>query len=245
MTNCPVTALKLTLGSGDTAYKNSAKERDKHMEFLKAILGEELYKQFEKAINEYNGKPENKDKQLKLADLGSGEYVSKGKYTSLEAENQTNASKLTEANNLIEQLQKATKDNEGIQNQVTAYQDKVKELEKQLAQTKLDAEIKVGLLAENALDVDYLTYKLKEKGELALDENGKIKGWEDKIAALKTQIPSQFEKTAEKKIIENILPESNSGDKIVTKEEFDKMGYNSRTALRQSNPELYSQLTKG
>ena len=35
--------------------------------------------------------------------------------------------------------------------------------------------------------------KLKEKGELALDEDGKIKGWDDKIAALKTQFPTQFE----------------------------------------------------
>lgn len=182
------------------------------MEFLKAILGEELYKQLETAVNTYNGKDENKDKQLKLADLGSGEYVSKGKYTTLEAENQTNVSKLSEANNLIAQLQKAAKGDEALQGQVTAYQTKVQELETQLAQAKLDAEIKVGLLAEKALDVDYLTYKLKEKGELALDENGKIKGWDDKIAALKTQIPTQFENTADKKIIENKLPKEPTGD---------------------------------
>ena len=214
------------------------------MDFLKAILGEEFYTQLEKAINEYNGKPENKDKQLKLADLGSGEYVSKGKYTSLEAENQTNASKLTEANNLIAQLQKATKDNEGIQNQVTAYQDKVKELETQLEQTKLDAEIKVGLLAEKALDVDYLTYKLKEKGELILDENGKIKGWEDKIAALKTQIPSQFEKSAEKQIIENKLPGGDGGGDALTRESILKKPYAERMKIYSENPEGYKNAMK-
>ena len=35
------------------------------MEFLKAILGEELYAQFETAINAYNGKPENKEQAIK------------------------------------------------------------------------------------------------------------------------------------------------------------------------------------
>ena len=181
------------------------------MEFLKAILGEELYKQVETAVNAYNGKDENKDKQIKLADLGGGEYVSKGKYTTLEAENQTNISKLTEANTLIAQLQKAAKGDEALQGQVTAYQTKVQELETQLAQTKLDAEIKVGLLAEKALDVDYLTFKLKEKGELALDENGKIKGWDDKIAALKTQIPTQFESAQGRQYKENRLPAGDGG----------------------------------
>lgn len=214
------------------------------MEFLKAILGEEFYTQLEKAINEYNGKPENKDKQLKLADLGSGEYVSKGKYSTLEAENQTNASKLTEANNLIAQLQKAAKDGEGVQAQVTAYQDKVKELEAQLAETKLNAEIKVGLLAEKALDVDYLTYKLREKGELTLDENGKIKGWEDKIAALKTQIPTQFEKTAEKQIIENKLPTGDGGGDTLTRESILKKPYSERMKIYSENPEGYKNAMK-
>lgn len=164
------------------------------MDFLKAILGDELFGQFQQAVNAYNGKPENKEKQIKLADLGSGEYVSKAKYTALDAENQTNTTKLTEANNLIQQLQKAAKGDEALQGQVTAYQTKVQELESELLQTKIDAAIKVGLLAEDAVDVDYLTFKLKEKGEkLELDEQGNIKGWNDKVAALKTQLPTQFQ----------------------------------------------------
>ena len=46
------------------------------MEWLKAILGEDLYKQFESAINTYNAKEENKEKPVKLFDLSSGEYTS-------------------------------------------------------------------------------------------------------------------------------------------------------------------------
>ena len=53
------------------------------MEFLKEILGEELYSQVESKINEYNGADANREKQIKLANLGSGEYVGKGKFDSL------------------------------------------------------------------------------------------------------------------------------------------------------------------
>lgn len=214
------------------------------MEFLKAILSEELYAQLEQAINAHNGKPENKEKQLKLADLGSGEYVSKGKYATLEAESQTNASKLTEANNLIAQLQKAAKGDEALQGQVTAYQTKVQELEAELAQTKLDNAIKVELLANKALEVDFLTYKLKEKGELSLDENGKIKGWEDKLAALKTQHPTMFESTGNRKYEPYRLPTGDNSDPTITRERFLGMGYNERLKLKQENEQLYKQLAK-
>ena len=49
------------------------------MEFLKNVLGDR-YSEFETLIKNYNENPENKDKQVKIADLGSGQYVSKKKY---------------------------------------------------------------------------------------------------------------------------------------------------------------------
>lgn len=214
------------------------------MEFLKAILGEALFSQFEQAINTHNGKPENKEKQVKLADLGSGEYVSKGKYSTLEAENQTNANKLTEANNLIAQLQKAAKGDEALQGQVTAYQQRVQELETELAQTKIEAVAKVGLLEAKATDVEYMLFKLKEKGELALDDEGKIKGWDDKLAALKTQCPAHFESatgdSSGYKVLEaNRLNQGEPGEKTPTREEFKAMTYEQRVALKQKNEALY------
>lgn len=219
------------------------------MDFLKAILGDELYAQVEQAVNAYNGKPENKDKQIKIADLGSGEYVSKAKYTTLDAENQTNASKLTEANNLIAQLQKAAKGDETLQGQVTAYQTKVQELETELVQTKIDAAIKVGLLAESAVDVDYLTYKLKEKGEkLELDEQGNIKGWADKVAALKTQLPGQFT-TKGKGGFEGFRPMDKSDQQQqqqgMTKAELLKKPYAEQLKFYNENPEGYNEIMKG
>lgn len=133
------------------------------------------------------------------------------RYGKLKTEHEGKVKELTEAQNLINELKKSTKGQEDLQGKITAYEGQVEQLQKELAQTKLDAEIKVGLLAEKALDVDYLTFKLKEKGELALDENGKIKGWEDKLAALKVQLPNQFEAAGQKKVIENRLPEGSGG----------------------------------
>lgn len=209
------------------------------MDFLKAILGDDLYAQIEQAVNAYNGNEANKDKQVKIANLATGDYVSKGKYSSLEAENQTNATKLTEANNLIAQLQKAAKGDEALQGQVTAYQTKVQELETELEQTKLENAVKVELLSAKATDVDYLTFKLKEKGELALDENGKIKGWDDKIAALKTQFPNQFEVPGKKTVIENKLQSGDGGGEALTKESLLKKPYAERMKIFNENPEAY------
>ena len=212
------------------------------MEFLKAILGEELYKQFETAINAHNGNEANKENQVKLANLASGEYVGKGKYDALAELLKGKETELTTANELITGLKKSEKGNEELQTKITTYEQQITTLQQQLAQTQLDSAIKVELLASKALDVDYLTFKLKEKGELSLDENGKIKGWEDKIAALKTQFPTQFEGSSRKNILENRLPGSDDHDDTVTREQFLRMGYNERLKLKQDNEQLYKQL---
>ena len=76
------------------------------MDWLKEILGEELYNQLVAALNMHNGKPENKEKQVKLADLGKGEYVSKEEYSALETDKGNLAEQLKTAQGLIEDLKK-------------------------------------------------------------------------------------------------------------------------------------------
>lgn len=78
--------------------------------------------------------------------------------------------------------------------------------------------------------MDYITFKLKEKGELSLDDSGKVKGMEDKLAALKTQFPDQFASGDGKKVDENRLPTSD-GDRAgepKTLAEALKMQYESK-----------------
>lgn len=133
------------------------------MDFLKEILGDELFQQVTSKLNEYNGNEANKDKQIKLANLATGEYVGKGKYEALNAQLTGKDTELQSANGLIEQLKKATKDDEGLQSKISEYEKQNADLQKELVETKVKAAIKVALLSEKAVDVDYLTFKLKEK----------------------------------------------------------------------------------
>lgn len=217
------------------------------MEFLKEILGEELYKQVETALNAYNGNEANKDKQIKLANLGSGEYVGKGKYDSLQALLDGKTTELDTANGLIADLKKGTKGNEELQGKITGYETQVQQLQAELEETKLENAIQLALRDAKAVDPDYLAFKLREKysaDELTLDENGKVKGMDDKLAGLKTQFPAQFEGSGSKKVIENKLPDEQGGGDSVTKDDFAKMSYQERLKLFNENPDTYAELTK-
>lgn len=213
------------------------------MEFLKEVLGEELYSKFEQAINAYNGNEANKDKQVKLANLATGEYVGKGKFDGLNEQLTGKQTELDKANDLIATLKKSTKDNADLQTKFTDYESQVQSLQAQLKQAKLESAIKVALLEAKATDIDYMTFKLKEKGELELDENEKIKGWDDKISSLKTQFPNQFEGSTQKKIDENKLKDGDDS-RGVTKKEILKMSYAERAQLFQENPEGFSDAMK-
>ena len=161
------------------------------------------------------------------------------RYGKLKADHDSVIKERDEGKALIAELQKSNKGNEALQQQVSDYEAKMAQIQAELAQTKLDAAIKVELLAAKTLDVDYMTFKLKEKGELALDENGKIKGWDDKIAALKTQFPTQFESASNKNIIENKLPGVDNGDGGLTRESLLKKPYAERMKIFNENPEAY------
>lgn len=136
------------------------------------------------------------------------------RYGKLKTDHEGKIAELEKANGLISELQKTNKGNEELQGKITDYEGQVKQLQDELVKTKIEAAIKVGLLAEHADDVDYLTFKLREQGDLELDDNGDIKGWADKVSSLKTQFPKQFETSGgAKKIDENKLPEPSNDNR--------------------------------
>ena len=171
------------------------------MKFLKEILGEELFTQFESKINEYNGNEANKDKQVKIGNLGSGEYVGKGKYDALNDLLKGKETELTTANGLIEQLEKDTKGNEELQGKIATYDRQVADLQIQLQETERKYAFDLLLMNSGVTDKDereFLTYKyeskLKEEGKtLELDENKHIKDADGIVASLKTIRPKAFE----------------------------------------------------
>lgn len=224
------------------------------MEFLKEILGEELFNQVAEKINAHNGNEANKDNQIKIGNLGSGEYVGKGKYEALEATISGKDAEIANANNLIAELKKASKGNEDMQAKFTQYEQENAKLQAELAETKIKAALKVALLSEHCNDIDYLTFKLneklKEKGEtLELDENENIKGWDDKLSSLKTQFPTMFESASGGgdgyKVLEpNKLKQADNRGATPTKKQFKAMNYEQRVALKQQNEQLYRELAK-
>ena len=219
------------------------------MEFLKNILTPELFTQLETAINAHNGNEANKDAQIKLANLATGGYVGIGKHEqalqALQATLDGVTAERDSANSLIAELKKGAKGNEELQGKITNYETViVPQLQAQLEQTKLDAEIKVALLEAKATDIDYLTYKLKEKGEaLELGEDGKIKGIDEKIAGLKTRHPNQFETVkGDGRLIEvNKLPKTETKEGM-TKEDLLKKPYAERMEIYNKDPEAYKEI---
>ena len=225
------------------------------MDFLKALFsGNALtYEQLEQAINAHNGNEANKENQIKLGNLGTGQYVDKGKYDAEVSTSKSKDEEIENYKNAIADLQKTSKNNEAIQQRIKQLEDENEQLKKEQKETKLKAAIKVALLSANADadDIDYLTYKLdeslKEKGEkLELDDNDNIKGWDARLESLKTQFPKHF-KTGEggdndfELLGGNGLPKGKGGESV-TKEQFLKMTYEERVALKQKNEKLYQSL---
>ena len=212
---------------------------------LEELLKEkpEALKAINDALEKVNAGQEDKLKHVRFADLSEGGYVSKDKYTSLETDLAGKTTELNKANELIAELKKSAGKDDETQQKIATYETEIADLKKENAELKTENALKFALMAAGAVDVDYLVFKAKEKGEIKLTEDGKIKGEDDLITGLKTQHPAMFQvsngnQQNNRKILENNLPNGDN-DKTVTKEQFLKMGFNERMKL---NPDLFKQL---
>lgn len=168
------------------------------------------------------------------------------RYGKLKTDHDNLTAEHQKSTDLIAQLQKQTKDNEGIQNQITDYQNQIKTLQEEAVKARTESALKIGLLSAGAKpdDIDYLMFKMEHDGEWTpeLSEDGQIKGLDDKLKGLKTQYPAQFEATSTKIIDEKKLDKQNEKDGV-TADEFRKMGYQQKNQLFNENPELYRKLS--
>lgn len=216
---------------------------------LQDLLGEDLYSQVQAKLDEINGKEPDKLKHVRYADLSEGDYVSKAKYSGLEADLSGKAAELEKANALIAQLKKSAGKDEALQQKIADYEGEIASLKEENQKLKTETALKFALLSAGAADVDYLMFKAREQGELKLDEDGKIKGESELISTLKTRHPAMFQGgnpqggDGARKVLENPLP-GGDHNQTVTKEQFAAMGYNDRLKLKQENPELFKKLSK-
>lgn len=167
------------------------------------------------------------------------------RYNKLKLESEQNAQELAKSQALISELQKGNKGNEELQNKVKGYEDEITNLKKANEKQRVESALDRVLLEANVQDVDYVKFKIKEKGtELKLDEQGNLTGVKDMLDALKVQLPNQFSNTNQK-IKEFKLPNNeNPNDKGISKEQFNKMSYKERLKLFNENQEAFRELTK-
>lgn len=147
---------------------------------------------------------------------------------------------LQQAQDALKQAQKQTKaDNAAKQAQEST---RITQLEAELAKAKLDAAVQVALLKAGALDTDYLAYKMQSMDGVALDDKGRLTGWDTTLETLKSQYPTQFAAAEKKQILEQKLPD-NGGGSAVTADAFAKMSYAQRLDLYKTDKDTYDTLT--
>lgn len=164
------------------------------------------------------------------------------RYPKLKADHDNLTAQYGESTKLIEQFKAGTKDNDALQGKIAAHESTIAQLQQQLKQTQLEAAIKVALMGAKATDVDYMTFRLREKGDLELDDKGEIKGIDDMLAGLKTQFPTFFESatTSGKQIDPQKLPTREQDNGGMTKAEFLRKPYAERAAYANENPDAYN-----
>lgn len=154
------------------------------MEFLKELLGDDLYSQVEAKLKD------NKD--VKLANLASGEYVSKAKYDDKEAE-------LVKANNTITSLQDAASKFEGtdIENLKTQITDNKAKYDADIA--KLQEDMKKRDAIDAWLDAHPTQHRALIRSQFDYSklqiENDTVKGIDEIGKTLTESYADMFEST--------------------------------------------------
>ena len=168
------------------------------------------------------------------------------RYGKLKTDHDNLTAEHKKSTDLIAELQKATKGQEAVQGKITEYEATIQKLQEEAVQAKTESALKIGLLSAGAkaTDIDYLIFKMSHDADWKpeLDDQGQVKGLDDKVKGLKTQFPNQFETSASKKIEEKKLEKSDD-ESSVSKEEFNKMSYQERLKLYNENPDQYKELS--
>lgn len=168
------------------------------------------------------------------------------RYGKLKTDHDNLTAEHKKSTDLIAELQKATKGQEAVQGKITEYEATIQKLQEEAVQAKTESALKIGLLSAGAkaTDIDYLIFKMShdEDWKPELDDQGQVKGLDEKLKGLKTQFPNQFESSASKKIEEKKLEKPDDPNKV-SKEDFAKMGYQERLKLYNENPDQYKELS--
>lgn len=169
------------------------------MEFLKEILGEDLFNQVKTKVSSYNEKVD-KDKRVSIANVNGDEYVTKAKYSQLETDFNNTKTSLNTAQTTIVDLKKSNGDNADLQQKVSDYETKIADLEAtgkaEKAKMLKEIAIKDALYAEKAKHPELLISKF-DLSKIILDEKGEnvVSGIEEQMKSNKETYKDLFGET--------------------------------------------------
>lgn len=169
------------------------------MEFLKEILGEDLFSQVKDKVSSYNEKAD-KDKRVSIANVNGDEYVTKAKYSQLETDLNNTKTSLSTAQTTIEDLKKSNGSNADLQQKVSDYETKIANLEAtgkaEKAKMLKEIAIKDALYAEKAKHPELLISKF-DLSKIILDEKGEnvVSGIEEQMKSNKETYKDLFGET--------------------------------------------------
>ena len=165
------------------------------MEFLKEILGEELYSQTKEKVDSYNSN--HKDKPIKLANLSEGGYVSKEKFDTKETEIANLKLQIENANKEIQSYKDM--DIDSIKQSASTWETKYTELVEQQNEAKKES---IRKERTNAFfnDVKFASESARtgviaqfnEKDFKYDEETGKFQGASEWLEELKTKDTGAF-----------------------------------------------------
>lgn len=169
------------------------------MEFLKEILGEDLFNQVKNKVSSYNEKAD-KDKKISIANVNGGEFIAKAKYDQLKTDLDNTKTSLDTANTTIADLKKNNGDNADLQQKVSDYETKIANLEAtskaEKAKMLKEIAIKDALYAEKAKHPELLISKF-DLSKIILDEKGEnvVSGIEEQMKSNKETYKDLFGET--------------------------------------------------
>ena len=153
------------------------------IDFLKPVLGEELFNQVSEKLNATTG--------ITLANIADGSYIPKAKYD----EERTKAKNLTaQVNTLTTQLNEAQQKAGSVDElnaKITQLTQDVTERDNKLASLSTDYDIKDALRAAKARDVD-IVFGLLDRSKIT-SKDGKLLGADEQIKAIRDSKGFLFE----------------------------------------------------
>ena len=152
---------------------------------LKELLGEELYKQVQERLDAVNANEPDKLKHVRYEDLSEGNYVSKTKYSILEAEKVNLEGQIGTLNNTITTLQKGNKDNEELQKTITTLKADLDKRNAEIEQIGKTFALKEQLSKAGVIDPDYMIYKVGGVDKFTFDKENKPTGVDDVLKPYK------------------------------------------------------------